>query len=57
MSDTQLINFIRSVARYNRIFNRLTLDERRAVTTIAGGETEHLEEIFEFVLEGRKQNG
>lgn len=55
MSETQLINHIRSVGRWNRIFNRLTHEERRNVLYIAGGETDHLEEIFEFVLEGRKQ--
>lgn len=55
MSETQLINHIRSVKRWERIFNRLTNDERRNLLYIAAGETDHLDEIFEFVLEGRKQ--
>jgi hypothetical protein len=55
MSENQLINHIREHRRLTRIFNRLTNDERRQVLFIAQGEADQLEEIFEFVLEGRKR--
>jgi hypothetical protein len=54
MSENQLINHIRGNTRFKRLFNRLTNDERRQVLFIAQGEADQLEEIFEFVLEGRK---
>lgn len=50
MSENALINFIRSVPRWKRIFNRLDNNERRQVLYLAQGETTYLEDIFEFVL-------
>lgn len=56
MSEHQIINHIRSIKRLNRIWQRLTNDQRRRVLYIADGDTWHIDEVLEFVAEEDGQN-
>lgn len=51
MSDNQLINSIRENRRLNRLWNKLTVEQKRRVLEIAEGELWHIDEVIEDVLE------
>jgi len=53
MSENHLIYRIRQNKRLSKMFDKLTTEQKRDVLYIADGDDWHLEEIIEFVREGK----
>lgn len=55
LTDNQMIREIRQTPKLDKLFERCSPEQRRQALRIAEGETWHLDEVLEFVLEEQEE--